>query len=188
MNRALLSLLLALSTLLGVSACTEAEKEQMEYKATERKRAAAEKAVRERAQLYWELVRWKDWERGSRFFESPESQLSFVRQVSGASSGVTREDIEVQFVFVSAEDLERATLRIGWNEVTPASGTVRPVLVEQRWYKAQGMWWTHADQPFGKPTGEVGAMGTDPEGINEEPPNDLPSTPAESAEEDRNND
>ena len=51
MNRALLSLLLSLSTLLAVSACTEAEKEQMEYKATERKRAAAEKAVRQRAEV-----------------------------------------------------------------------------------------------------------------------------------------
>ena len=180
MNRKLPLIFLALSALLLAPACTETEKEQIEYKATERKRGAAEKAVRERAQLYWELVRWKDWERASRFFETPEAQLAFMREVSLLDSAVTREDVEIQFIFVSAEDLEKATLRISWTQVVPTNGTVAPKLVEQRWYKAQGMWWTHMEQPFGRSADAVGKPGVDPEGLDEEPPIDLPSElPAE---------
>ena len=187
MNKALLSLALSLSFLTFAPACTEAEKAQMEYKAKERKRAAAEKAVRERAQLYWDLIRWKDWDRASRFFETPESQLAFMRAVSSESAALTRDDIQVQFVFVSTEALEEATLRIGWTEVVPTTGTVAPRLVEQRWYKVQNVWFTHAEQPFGRGADGVGKPGVDPEGLDEEPPSDLPSeapasSPAASSE------
>lgn len=179
MNRpALLVLLVFLSSsLLCISGCTDEQKEQVEYKTMERKRAAAEKAVRARADLYWELIRWKDWDRASRFFETPEDQLSFVRQVSGAAANhPTRDDIKVQFVFVASDALEHAQLRIGWTEVIAVAGSVQPRLVEQRWYKAQGMWWVRAGLAFGQEVGRVGQPGSDPEGIDEAPPEDLPSS------------
>ena len=181
MNRFLLIMLLALlsPSLLVVSGCTEQEKEQIEYKTKERKRAAAEKALRARADLYWELIRWQDWERSSRFFETPESQLSFVRQVSGAgASQPTRDDVTLQFVFVDNEALDQAQLRIGWTEVVAVAGSVEQRVVEQRWYKAQGMWWARPEFPFGQEVGRVGEPGKDPEGLDEAPPEDLPSSAA----------
>lgn len=185
MNRSLLVLCLALlsPSLLAVSGCTEKEKEQLEYKAKERKRAAAEKALRARAELYWELIRWQDWERASRFFETPESQLSFVRQVSSTGSNQpTRDDVKLQFVFVENEALDQAQLRIGWTEVVAIAGSVQPRVVEQRWYKAQGMWWTRSEFPFGQEVGRVGEPGKDPEGLDEAPPEDLPSSAAPGGE------
>lgn len=182
MNRpALLVLLVFLSpSLLCISACTDEQKEQVEYKTMERKRRGAEKAVRARADLYWELIRWKDWDRASRFFEKPEDQLSFVRQVSGAAaSHPTRDDIKVQFVFVASDALEQAQLRIGWTEVVAVAGSVQTRVVEQRWYKAQGTWWARAALPFGLEVGRVGEPGSDPEGIDEAPPEDLPSSAGE---------
>ena len=183
MNRSLLVMLMALLSpaLLVVSGCTEQEKEQLEYKAKERKRAAAEKALRARADLYWELIRWQDWERASRFFETPESQLSFVRQVSGTGvNQPTRDDVTLQFVFVDNEALDQAQLRIGWTEVVAVAGSVQQRVVEQRWYKAQGMWWTRPEFPFGQEVGRVGEPGKDPEGLDEAPPEDLPSSVAPS--------
>jgi hypothetical protein len=179
MNRPALLVLLVLlsSSLLGISACTDEQKEQVEYKTMERKRTAAEKAVRARADLYWELIRWKDWDRASRFFEKPEDQLSFVRQVSGvAVRHPTRDEIKVQFVFVASDALEQAQLRIGWTEVVAVAGSVQTRVVEQRWYKAQGTWWARAALPFGLEVGRVGEPGSDPEGIDEAPPEDLPSS------------
>lgn len=185
MNRSLLFMLLALlsPSLLAVSGCTDQQKEQLEYKAKERKRAAAEKALRARADLYWELIRWQDWERASRFFETPESQLSFVRAVSGAgASQPTRDDVSLQFVFVDNEALDQAQLRIGWTEVVAIAGSVQQRVVEQRWYKAQGTWWTRPEFPFGQEVGRVGEPGKDPEGLDEAPPEDLPSSAAVSGD------
>jgi hypothetical protein len=178
MNRAFLLALLCLvsAPVLFASGCTEEQKEQNEYKAKERKRASAEKILRERAELYWELIRWKDWERASRFFEKPEHQLRFVRQVaSSRASHPTRDNIEVQFVFVDNQALDEAQLRIAWTEVIATAGSVTARVVEQRWYKAQGMWWARSELPFGREVGRVGEPGQDPEGIDEAPPDDLPS-------------
>jgi len=177
MNKFHLLLLLALLTpsLLCTAGCTEDQKEQAEYREKERKRAAAEKTLRERAQLYWEMIRWKDWDRASRFFEKPEYQLRFVRQVAVDEVSRTRDNIEVQFVVVDNDALDEAQIRIAWTEVVTGQGNVQPRVVEQRWYKAQGLWWVRSERPLGLEVGAVGEPGEDPEGIDESPPEDLPS-------------
>jgi hypothetical protein len=179
MNKSLFLALAVLLTpsLLFVGGCTDAQKEQAEYKAKERKRASAEKTVRDRAELYWEMIRWKDWDRASRFFEKPEQQLSFVRQISvDALALPTRDNIEVQFVVVDNEALDEAQTRVSWTEVLTGQGSVRPLVVEQRWYKAQGTWWVRSEHPLGREFGKVGEPGKDPEGLDEAPPLDLPSS------------
>lgn len=176
-----LGFVLLAATFVPASACTDAQKEQAEYKAAERKRTSTEKTVRERADLYWELIRWQDWDRAARFFEEPEHQLAFLKQVSSSTAQhPTREDVEVQFVFVSSDDLERAEVRIGWTEVVATRGSVRPRVVSQTWYKSQGIWWARPELPLGREEGVVPDVGEDPEGIDEAPPEDLPTEPAES--------
>ncbi|MEE2828621.1 MAG: hypothetical protein VX498_05505 [Myxococcota bacterium] len=158
------------------TSCTEPQKEQAEYKASERKRASAEKAVGERAKLYWDLIRWQDWDRAARFFELPDSQLAFLRDVSGpAIQHPKRENIEIKFVFVSSDQPEEAELRIAWTEVVAVRGSVESRLVSQRWYKRQGTWWIRPDLPFGRVQGSLPDVGEDPEGIDEAPPEDLPT-------------
>ena len=173
-----LSALLGVAVLAG-SGCTEEQKEQQEYRTMERKRAVAEKAVSDRAKLYWDLVRWQDWDRAARLFEQPESQLAFLKTVSSATTThPTRENINIEFVFVSSDNLEQAELRIAWTEVVAIHGSVQPRVVSQEWYKSQGRWWARPELPFGREQGVIPGVGEDPEGIDESPPEDLPTEPA----------
>ena len=136
----------------------------------------------ERAKLYWELVRWQDWDRAARLFELPESQLAFLKTVSSATAThPTRENIKIEFVFVSSDNLEQAELRIAWTEVVAIHGSVQPRVVSQQWYKSQGRWWARPELPFGREQGVVPEPGEDPEGIDEAPPQDLPTEPVEPA-------
>ena len=73
MSRRILIVLMC-GLMLGVSACTEAQKEQAAAAAEQRKRTFAERALKERASEYWNLVRWRTWDNAASYLEDEAEQ------------------------------------------------------------------------------------------------------------------
>lgn len=128
--------------------CTEAERARFEAAEGRRKRAAAETAIRERADEYWEAVRWRDWSTASTFLEEPDDQVRFLRERTSAAAEATLDNIELQYVFVDPKTFEWAELRVAWTQTTAADPVQRPGQVLHRWYRHHGQWWISPDSLF----------------------------------------
>ena len=136
-----LPLLLALS-LAPLTGCTEAEKEKMARQAETRKRNASQKVVQERATEYWEAHKWQDWATAATFFKAADDQFRFLELRSDPSLPMPGiQDLEVQYVFVSGEELNQAEVRVKWVEAKPVEGRVADGGAVQKWYKEEGRWW-----------------------------------------------
>ncbi|MCP4868365.1 MAG: hypothetical protein GY898_06580 [Proteobacteria bacterium] len=171
MSRRILIVLMC-GLMLGVSACTEAQKEQAAAAAEQRKRTFAERALKERASEYWNLVRWRTWDNAASYLEDEAEQLEYLRGHTdvGADESPTIQDLEVQYVFVGAGQ-EEGEIRITWTEVVAAEGRVADQTVTQRWYKHHGKWWVDPNETLGRK--EVGQL--DESAAPEEPPADIPT-------------
>jgi hypothetical protein len=159
--RGVVPLLLACGLVLGSSACTEAQKEQMAADSEARKRDMAERQLKERATEYWNLIRWSTWDNASNYLEDEKAQLAFLR-LHTAVTGETHssiQDLEVDYVFVGLGQ-EVGEIRMSWTEVLATQGRVSDKTVTQRWYKHNGKWWVDPEETLGRE--ELGQLDESP--------------------------
>jgi hypothetical protein len=156
----------------SLSGCNKEWREEMAARAEARKRAMTEKQLMERADEYWELVRWRSWSQASAYIQHDEGQLAFLRlNTDPGRTHPSVDDVTVRYVFIGKENPDEAELRVSWTEVDPTRGLVAPMQVTQRWYKDAGRWWVDAGQSLGLPDTPPPSQSP----LDEEPPPDLPT-------------
>lgn len=117
---------LALTLMLAVviaplSACTEEQLAQQEYKKLERQRKKAMTDVSLRASEYMLAVRWHDFQAASAFYEDVADQVSFLESsTSPAMAPRVIESYTVDYVLVD-ESRERAEVRLTLREINPTT-------------------------------------------------------------------
>ncbi len=167
-----LPVLLTAALLTPALACTEAQKEQMAANTEARKRQMAERQLEERANEYWNLMRWQSWDQAATYLEDEEQQLSFLRaRTATGTAAPSIRDIEIEYVFVGT-GAEEGEIRLSWTEVAATEARVSDRNATQRWYKHHGKWWVDPEAPLGAaPESAV----NDESVAEEEPPSDLPT-------------
>jgi hypothetical protein len=139
-----------LAAALPAGGCTGAARERFEEFQRNTKRAAGERQLRERAEEFWDSVRWRDWASASRYLESAESQRQYLQERSSDVSAAI-DEVSVQYVFVSPEHTEAGEVRVAWKTVAATAGRVDAATSTQQWYKHRGFWWLSPESVLADP-------------------------------------
>lgn len=165
-----LHLLLIAALLASIPACSEAQKESMAAQAEARRRTMSQKMLEERAQEFWEAVRWQNWTAAAPFLEEPDDQRSYLRSKTDPDARHASMDaIEVKYVFVTGADFNQGEVRIQWNKVDTATGQVGPEEATQSWYKEHGRWWLDPEETLLESRSAATPTASSERGLDESP-------------------
>ncbi len=137
---ALAAILLSLP--LFSTACTDEQKASMAAAADTRRRAEAQRVVKERASEYWDFVRWQDWSQAAIYLQEADDQKRFLQLHTRLDAvHAAMDNVTVAYVFVDPETFETGEVRVTWTEVAATEARVAEQQQTQRWYKDGGRWW-----------------------------------------------
>ncbi len=141
--RSTASLLLAAFALMPLlSGCTEAAKATLKQQNDDRRRGQAQRMLEDRAEMYWEAVRWKDWATAATFLQEADDQRRYLDvNTRPEAKHVNMDDAPVRYTFVSPRTFDTGEVRVQYTEVDASAAVVEPTQQTQQWYKRHAQWW-----------------------------------------------
>jgi hypothetical protein len=132
--------------------CTEVERARMKAAQERARKDLSEKALRERAEEYWEGVRWRQWDMAALAYKEPSTQKRFLDEhaLTDPQTLATIDSLEIVYIFVSPSNFDEGHVRVRWTEVPPRSTHIEKREAEQLWFREAGRWWLgEAPSPAG---------------------------------------